>query len=174
MFSYFSKNKHTKRIIPKSATRKQKLLSFKKKLFSKKDNANNFSVNQNGMYEESNEINRIISGVSSSDEEAEEITNVNMLFKPIVKEVKEINCYSKEKKMPEEGWFFGCYCCGSVTSNNFLFKRHETKKVIYYFNMYLCDMCEYRSNKNLNANNYFNKQCNKFLREDYPDIFNSR
>ena len=40
--------------------------------------------------------------------------------------------------------------------------------------MYLCDMCEYRSNKNLSANNYFNKQCNKFLREDYPDIFNSR
>ena len=108
MFSYFSKNKHTKRIIPKSATRKQKLLSFKKKLFSKKDNANNFSVTQNGMYEESNEINRIISGGSSSDEEAEEITNVNMLFKPIVKEVQEISCYSKEKKMPEEGWFFGC------------------------------------------------------------------
>ena len=40
MFSYFSKNKHTKRIIPKSAT-KQKLLSFKKIIF-KKDNANNF------------------------------------------------------------------------------------------------------------------------------------
>ena len=174
MFSYFSKNKHTKRIIPKPATRKQKLSSFKKKLFTKKDNANNFSVNGHDMYDESNEINRIISGVSSSDEEVEEITNVNMLFKPIVKEVKELNCYSKEKELPEEGWFFGCYCCGSVTSNNFLFKRHETKKIIYYFNMYLCDMCEYRSNKDLNANNYFNKQCNKFLREDYPCIFNSR
>lgn len=174
MFSYFSKNKHTKRIIPKPATRKQKLSSFKKKLFTKKDNANNFSVNGHDMYDESNEINRIISGVSSSDEEVEEITNVNMLFKPIVKEVKELNCYSKEKELPEEGWFFGCYCCGSVTSNHFLFKRHETKKIIYYFNMYLCDMCEYRSNKNLNANNYFNKQCNKFLREDYPYIFNSR
>ena len=36
MFSYFSKNKHTKRIIPKSATRKQKLLSFKKNYFQKK------------------------------------------------------------------------------------------------------------------------------------------
>ena len=30
--------------------------------------------------------------------------------------------------------------------------------------MYLCDMCEYRSNKNLSANNYFNKQCNKFFK----------
>ena len=81
------------------------------------------------MYDESNEINRIISGVSSSDEEAEEITNVNMLFKPIVKEVKEISAIQKKKKCQKKAGFFGCYCCGSVTSNNFLFKRYETKKL---------------------------------------------
>ena len=79
-----------------------------------------------------------------------------------MKHFKRIYIY-KDSKLPEKGWFQGCFICYHKTARLLTFDTKETSKTITEYVVYVCPQCKKELQKNENLKEEYKTKCQEYI-----------
>lgn len=86
----------------------------------------------------------------------------NFKKKETIKEIKNINIYDKTH-LPKDGWFQGCFNCGTITKYKIGIYEYETTIYKYIFQIFRCQCCERRHNREEKVFEKFKEECVDYI-----------
>jgi len=79
---------------------------------------------------------------------------------------KSIDIY-RDSHLPSKGWIQACFNCYTLTSKTFLYKYIKSGERIYEFNIYNCNDCRKKMQKNRLFFLNFSNECNEYIKYNY-------
>ena len=79
----------------------------------------------------------------------------------------------KDSHLPENGWFQGCFRCGTITARIFLFTTFNSNNYLYEFIIYTCPDCKKKLHNDTLLSINYNNTCSEYIKREYTELFTS-